>query len=120
MEPSVIDLNNIEAIWISLRKLIQEALIALGIDMGKLQKKGFSRCRFDRSIEPEGFEQPLPLSDGFDSTSCYQASDERVQSKAALILSKVANRALVLPPLGGMLTQQLEVVCKVCLNASRC
>jgi hypothetical protein len=36
VKPSIINLKNIETIWVRLGKLIQEPLIALGIDMGKL------------------------------------------------------------------------------------
>lgn len=61
--------------------------------MGELQKKGLSGCGFNRSIEPECFEQPLPLSERFNLTCSDQSSDEGMKSKADLILSKVANRS---------------------------
>lgn len=92
MKPSVVYLKNIETIGIRCGELIKESLIALGIDMGKLQKKRLSRCRFDRTIEPECFEQPLPLPNRFDPTRSDQSSDQGMQFKAALILGKVANR----------------------------
>ena len=69
MESSVVHLKNIETTGIRCGELIKESLIALGIDMGKLQKKGLSRCWFNRTIEPKCFEQPLPLPNRFDPTS---------------------------------------------------
>jgi hypothetical protein len=56
----IIDLKNIETIWICLGKLIQEQLIAIGIYMRELQKERFSRGRFDCPVEPKYFEQLLP------------------------------------------------------------
>lgn len=103
MKPSVVHLKNIETIGIGFGELIKESLIALGIDMGKLQKKGLSCCRFNRTIDPECFEQPLPLPNRFDSTSGEQSSNQGMQSKAALILGKVANRAFNLPDLAVIL-----------------
>ena len=43
-----------------------------------------------------------------------------MQSKAALILGKVANRAFKLPSLAVILAQQVEVAFEVCLKPSRC
>ena len=43
-----------------------------------------------------------------------------MQSKAALILGKVANRTFNLPSLALVLVQQVEVAKEVCLKASRC
>lgn len=43
-----------------------------------------------------------------------------MQSKAALISSKVANRAFKLPSLAVILVQQVEVAFEVCLKPSRC
>jgi hypothetical protein len=56
VKSSVIDLKNVESARIGFGEIIEEALIALGIDMGELQKEGFSCCRFNCTIEPEGFE----------------------------------------------------------------
>ena len=120
MKAPIIDLQNVQTVLIVCGELVEKALIAVGIDVRKLQEKRGSRSGFNRTIQPEGFEQPLPRSNRLDSTSCNQASDERVQSKAALIGRKVATRALVFLPLTSVLTQQVEVVCKVCLNASFC
>jgi hypothetical protein len=52
-----------------LRELIEKALIAVGIDMGKLPEKRGSGCGFDVTINPEGFEHPLPCSYRFDAAS---------------------------------------------------
>jgi hypothetical protein len=60
MEGSVIDLENVEAVGIGLRKLVEKHLIAIAIDMGKLQKELLSRHRFHCTIDPKGFELPLP------------------------------------------------------------
>lgn len=57
---SVIDLEDVEAIWIRLRELVEKKLIALAIDMGKLQKELLSSGRFHRTVNPKGFELPLP------------------------------------------------------------
>ena len=86
----------VETIWIGSRKLIQKPLIALGIDMRKWQKKGFPCCRFNRTVKAKRFEQPLPSANGFDPTGSDQAPKESFESKAALILCKVANLSLSL------------------------
>jgi hypothetical protein len=56
----IIDLKNVETIGVCLGKLIQEPLIAIGIQMRELQKEGFTRCWFDCSVEPKRLKQPLP------------------------------------------------------------
>jgi len=61
-------LQNIETIGIGFGELIKESLVALGIDRGKLPKKGLSRCWFYRTIEPECFDWPLPLPNRFDNS----------------------------------------------------
>jgi hypothetical protein len=61
-------LKDVEALWIGSRKLIEKPLIALGVDMGKLQKKSFPCCWCNRTVKPKGFEQPLPSANGFDPT----------------------------------------------------
>jgi hypothetical protein len=60
VKPPVIHLKDIQTVWVSLRKFIQEPLIAIGVYVRELEKKRGTRDRFNRSIEPEGFEQPLP------------------------------------------------------------
>ncbi|CAA9339075.1 hypothetical protein AVDCRST_MAG94-2231 [uncultured Leptolyngbya sp.] len=50
-------------------ELVEKSLIAVGIDVRKLQEKRGSRSGFNRTIQPEGFEQPLPCSDWLDSAS---------------------------------------------------
>jgi hypothetical protein len=109
----VIHLQNVESLWIGFRKLIEEPLIALGIHMRKLQAEGVSRCWFNRTIEPECFEQPLPLADRFHSISCNQPTDQGMKSKGTFILSKVDERPLILAHLTSVLAQQLKFVCKV-------
>ena len=81
----VIDLKNVEAIWIRLGELIQKPLIALGINMRKLAEEGFTCRRFNCCIEPKCFEQPLPLPNGFNTTRCDQSSDDGFKPKATLI-----------------------------------
>ena len=120
MKSSVIHLKNVDTLWICRRKLLKEPLIALGIDMGKLPEKGLTSSRFNGTVKPESFEQPLPLPNRFDSTSGDQSSDQGMQPKAALISSKVANRAFNLPSFAVMLVQQLKVAREVCAKASLC
>jgi hypothetical protein len=104
VKPPIIDLKNVETIRIRLGELIQEPLIALGIDMGKLQKKGLSRCRLNRTLEPKCFEDPLPLANRLDTASSDQSPDDGFEPKATLILGKVANRSLILTHLALILT----------------
>lgn len=56
----VIDLKHVERIGIGLRELVEKKLIAVTIDMRKLQKELLSSRWFYRPIEPKGFELPLP------------------------------------------------------------
>jgi len=53
-------LKEIQTVGVSLRKFIQEPLIAIGVYVRELEKERGTRGRFNRSIEPKGFEQPLP------------------------------------------------------------
>ncbi|MBD2034476.1 hypothetical protein H6F76_05435 [Leptolyngbya sp. FACHB-321] len=104
VKPSIIHLKGIETIGIRLGKLIEKALLAFGSDRGESPKKGFPCGRFNRTVKPKRFEQLLPSANGFDTTSSKQASNDSFESKAALILSKVAHFALRLPNLAVMLT----------------
>ena len=67
MEGSIIDLEDVEAIGIRLRKLVEKKLIALTIDMGKLQKELLSGSRFHGTVKPKGFELPLPSAQWFNA-----------------------------------------------------
>ena len=58
----VIDLQNIERIGIGLRELVEKKLIAVAINMGKLQKELLSSRWFYRTIDPKSFELPLPTA----------------------------------------------------------
>ena len=109
-----------ETIGIGFGELIKESLVALGIHMGKLQKKGFPCQWFNCTVKPKRFEQPVILPNGFDTTGCNQSPNNGMKSKAALISSKVANLSLSLPKLVVMLAQQPEVALKVCLKTARC
>ncbi|WP_348257702.1 hypothetical protein [Funiculus sociatus] len=59
--------------------------------MSELQKKLLSSRRFHGTIEPKGFELPLPTTQRFDSQTGDQASDRRLQPKSTFVLSKVAH-----------------------------
>ena len=104
VKASVIHLKHVQTIGICFGKLIQKPLIALGIDMRKLQEKGGSGCRFNGTVKPERSEQPLPLPDGFNTTGGDQASEDGFESKTTLILSKVANLSLILSGLAVVLS----------------
>lgn len=118
VKSSVIDLENVQTVRESLREFIQESLVAIGIHMGELQKQRSSGSRFNGSIEPESFEQPLPLSKGFDATGSNHSSHPGVQPKSTFILGKVADGAWVLASFAGVQAQHTEVGGKVCSKAA--
>lgn len=64
---SVIDLEDVEAIWIGLREMVEKKLIALAIGMGQLQKERLSGGWFHRTIEPKGFELPWLSAEWFNA-----------------------------------------------------
>jgi hypothetical protein len=69
MKSPIIDLQNVQTVLIVCGELVEKSLIAVGIDVRKLQEKRDSRSGFNRTIQPEGFEPPLPCSDWLDSAS---------------------------------------------------
>jgi hypothetical protein len=104
VKASVVYLKNVKTIGVSLGKLLQESLITLGIDMGELPEESLSRCWFNSAIEPKGLEQPLPLSNRFNSTGSNQASQQGLQAKATFIGRKITNWAFILENLSMILT----------------
>ncbi len=94
VKSSVIDLKQVGSVWVRLGKFIQESLKAHNIGMGELQEKGCSRCRFNCAIKPKRFEQPLPCPNRFDPTGSDRAPHQGFESKATLILCKIANGSL--------------------------
>jgi len=56
---SVIDLENVEGIRVGLRELVEKKLVAVAIDMRKLQKELLFRSRFYRTIDPKGNEAAI-------------------------------------------------------------
>ena len=78
----IIDLKNVETIGVCLGKLIQEPLIAIGIQMRELQKEGFTRCWFDASVEPKRLEQPAMIRWG---RWCWQGWSREAASPSVAI-----------------------------------
>ncbi len=50
MKTTIIDLNDIETIWINLRKFIEKPLKALGINMRELKEEGLSSGWLDSTV----------------------------------------------------------------------
>lgn len=88
---TVIHLENVKGVRISVGKLIEKQLIAIAIDLRQLQKELLSRGRFDRPVQPKGFELPLPGAQRLHAQTRDQASNRRLQAKSTFILSEVAN-----------------------------
>lgn len=107
MKRAVIDLHNVEGVGITRRELIQKPLIALAIDMRKLEKEVLSRTRFHRAIQPKGFELPLPSTQGFNATRRNQVSNCRLESKATFIRAEIADATEVWFLNRNILTQQV-------------
>lgn len=114
MKGTVIDLKNIESLGIGFGKGIEKQLITAAIDMRKLKKEVLSRGGFHGSIQPKGFELPLPSTQRFDAHTRNQASDRRLQAKPTFILSKVPQTLQFRFRDGGILFEQGQVVAEVC------
>lgn len=119
MKCSVIDLENVQGVSIERTKLVQESLVTIAINMRELQEKLFSGRRFNGSIQPKRLELPLPGSQRLHSTQGDQSSDASFESKATLILSKIADAFKFWFCYPGILLEQVEVSGEVCLNAAR-
>lgn len=107
MKTTLVELEHVQAIGISLSHFVEEVLktvrkvagrvlsrhTSLAIEMGKLPEETSASCSFDSTIEVESLKVPLHFTHGLDSLSCDAPPLNGLQAQARLILAPVTNPA---------------------------